>query len=207
VAAYAYIPGRNPLDLISQRSRVDEMGFQSLVSREGSVLVVVDVQEKLFPHIAGKENVVENIRRLIKFAETVKIPIVLTEQYPKGLGRTINEIRDLIPNITPIEKVEFDCFESSEFDDALQRLGAKTVILTGIEAHICINQTAIDGLRKYRTCVVGDAVSSRKIDDKLAGLERMKQSGVTILSTEMFIYEILRKAGTKEFKEALELVR
>ncbi len=113
----------------------------------------------------------------------------------------------MIPNIEPIEKVEFNCFGSDTFNNALRRLGARTVILTGIETHICISQTAIYGLDKHRMCVVSDAVSSRSIDDKLAGLERMKQAGVTLLSTEMLIYEVLEKAGTNEFKEALELVR
>lgn len=203
---HIYIKVNSP-GSVSQRFIVNEMGFQGLISREGTVLVIVDVQERLFPHIAGKEKVAENIRRLIKFAHIVKMPIVFTEQYPSGLGRTIKEIKDLIPNIQPMEKVEFNCFRSPQFNNALQRLEAKTIILTGIETHICISQTAVDGSSRYRMCVVSDAVSSRSIDDKLTGLERMKQAGVTILSTEMFIYEILEKAGTKEFRETLELVR
>jgi len=178
-----------------------------LISKEGTVLVIVDVQEKLFSFVAEKEKVVENIRRLIKFAQIVKMPIILTEQYPKGLGRTIKEIEELIPNIDRIEKVEFSCFESDGFKNGLQKLEAKTIILTGIETHICVSQTAIEGLSSHRVCVVSDAVSSRNIGDKHIGLERMKQSGVTILSTEMLIYEILKRAGTNEFKEALKLVK
>jgi len=178
-----------------------------LISREGTVLVIIDVQEKLFPLIAEKEIVSKNLQKLIKFAQIVKMPIVLTEQYPKGLGRTIPEIKKLIPNVNPIEKVEFNCFGSEEFQNILQRLEAKTLILTGIETHICVSQTAIDGLRRYRVGVISDAVSSRRLEDKEIGLERMKQSGVIILSTEMFIYEILKRAGTAEFKEALKLVK
>jgi len=181
--------------------------FPGLISKEGTVLVIIDVQEKLFPFVAEKEKVAENIQRLIKFAQIVKIPIILTEQYPKGLGRTIKEIEELIPKIEPIEKVEFSCFESDGFKNALLKLGAKTIILTGIETHICVSQTAIEGLSSHRMCVVSDAVSSRNIEDKHIGLERVKQSGVTILSTEMLIYEILKKAGTNEFKEALRLVK
>lgn len=183
------------------------MKLHNLISKNGTVLVIIDIQEKLFPFIAEKEKVTESIRKLIGFAEIVKMPMVLTEQYPKGLGRTVKDIKDLIPNIEPIEKVEFSCFGSDEFKNALQKLKADTLILTGIETHICVTQTAIEGSSSYRVCVVGDATSSRNLEDKQVGLERMKQNGVTILSTEMLIYEILRKAGTNEFKEALKLVR
>ncbi len=186
---------------------VGRLQFPGLISKEGTVLVIIDVQQKLFPFVAGKEKVAENIQRLIRFAQIVKLPMILTEQYPKGLGRTIKEIEELIPNIEPIEKVEFSCFESDGFKNALQKLGAKTIILTGIETHICVSQTAIEGLSSHRMCVVSDAVSSRNIEDKHIGLERMKQSGVTIVSTEMLIYEILKKAGTNEFREALKLVK
>lgn len=183
------------------------MKTHGLISKEGTVLVIIDVQEKLFPFIAEKEKVVRNIRRLIKFAEIAEMPVILTEQYPRGLGRTIKEIGELVPKAESIEKVEFSCFESDDFKNTLQRLEAKTVILTGIETHICISQTAIDGSSKYRMCVVSDAVSSRSIEERSVGLERMIQDGVTILSTEMLIYEILRKAGTNEFKASLKLVK
>jgi len=182
-------------------------GFQGLISKEGTVLIIIDVQEKLFPFVAEKERVAQNISGLINFAHIISMPVILTEQYPKGLGRTIKEIKALIPDVEPIEKVEFSCFRSAEFRNVLQKLKAKTIILTGIETHICITQTAVEGLANYRMCVVSDAVSSRHTDDNHAGLERMKQNGVTILSTEMFIYEVLRKAGTAEFRKALELVK
>jgi len=104
--------------------------------------------------------------------------------------------------------MEFSCFGSEKFKETLKELGAQTLILTGLEAHICIIQTALEGLNNgYRVCVVGDAISSRRVKDKAISLERMIQSGVTIVSTEMLIYEILKKAGIPEFKEALKIVK
>jgi len=179
-----------------------------LLSKDGAVLLIIDIQEKLFPHMHKKEEVSKNVRRLIKFVKVVGIPIVLTEQYPKGLGRTIREIKELIPEVKPIEKVEFSCLGSEEFRGALKRLDAKTLILTGIETHICVSQTAIEALDMgYGVHVVSDATSSRREEDRTVGIERMRQGGAVISSTEMLIYEVLRRAGTKEFKEALRLVK
>jgi len=179
-----------------------------LIAREDTVLVVVDVQAKLFPHISGKAQLARKIVTLIRFAEIAKIPIVLTEQYSKGLGPTIPEVKQLLPNIQPIEKVEFSCFGSEKFVEVLKGLKAKTLVILGIETHICVAQTVIDGLeRGYKIYVVADAVSSRDLEDKGIGLERMRQSGALIVSTEMIIYELLKKAGTPEFKEALKLVK
>lgn len=184
------------------------MKSQGLLSKEGTALVIIDIQEKLFPHMTEKDRIAQNIAKLLKFAEIMKIPIVLTEQYPKGLGRTIPEVKRLIANIHPIEKVDFNCLGSEEFRACLGRLDARTLIIAGIESHICVTQTAIDGLDKgYNVYVVSDAVSSRSLADKAIAMERMMQSGVTIVSTEMLIYELLGRAGTAEFKEALKLVR
>jgi len=184
------------------------MATRGLISKEGTVLVIIDVQEKLFPHMAEKERLVKSLEKMISFAEIMKIPILLTEQYPRGLGHTIPEVRKLVPHLQPIEKVEFSCLGSEKFKESLTQLKAKILIITGIETHICVSQTAIEGLNNgYRVCVIGDAVSSRSLEDKALSLERMKQCGVTIASTEMVIYELLKKAGTPEFRKALELVK
>jgi len=132
----------------------------------------------------------------------------LTEQYPKGLGQTIPQIKRFFQDLQPIEKIEFSCFGSAKFKDALAETKAKTLILTGIEAHICITQTAIDGVEKgFRVYVVEDAISSRSTQDKFIAIQRMMHSGVTVVSTEMIIYELLKKAGTAEFKEILRFVK
>ncbi len=181
---------------------------EGLLSKENAVLIVVDVQERLFPLISGKDIILNNMRKLIRFAKIIGIPIILTEQYPKGLGPTIPEIRGLLPNIKSIEKVEFSCFGSEKFRDILKNMRAETLIIIGIEAHICVAQTSIEGVKYgYRVCVVSDATSSRKIEDKNIAIERMRQSGVIVTSTEMLMYELLRKAETREFREALELIK
>jgi nicotinamidase-related amidase len=179
-----------------------------LISREAAALVVIDVQEKLFAHVAEKEKLTENLTKLIQFARIVKIPVILTEQYPKGLGQTILQIKALAPDLKPVEKLEFNCFGSNEFRETFATTQIRTLILTGIEAHICVAQTAIEGLEKgFRTCVVEDAISSRRLEDKANAVQRMRQNGVTVVSTEMLIYELLGKAGTPEFRETLKLVK
>jgi len=184
------------------------MPRDSLLTREGTVLVVIDVQEKLFAKVEEKERVARNICRLIRFADILKIPIVITEQYPKGLGPTIPEIRELTSTIKPIEKVEFSCLASSAFKERLAEIHARNLVLTGIEAHICVAQTAIEALTNgYRVYVVSDAISSRRREDRTVAIERMRQQGVVIVTSEMLMYEILRKAGTPEFKKILELVK
>ncbi|MEM1543329.1 MAG: hydrolase [Candidatus Bathyarchaeia archaeon] len=184
------------------------MDGEGLISREGTVLVIIDVQENLFPLISDRDRILENMRRLIQFAKIIGMPIVLTEQYPKGLGPTISEIRDLIPNIQPVEKVEFSCFGSEEFRKTIKRLNAKSLIIIGIETHICVMQTAIEGAGEgFRVCVVSDATSSRRPEDKLVALERLRDNGVVVASTEMLIYELLKRAGTQEFREALKLIK
>lgn len=182
--------------------------FHGLLSREKSVLVIIDVQEKLFPLIHDKERVLKNLRKLIQFAKIVGMPIILTEQYPKGLGRTISEIKEILQDAQPIEKVDFSCFGSEKFRDVLKNLGVENLIIAGIETHICIAQTSIEGVGNgYRVSVVIDATSSRSIEDKNISLERMKQNNVIVVSTEMLIYELLRRAGTREFDETLKLIK
>jgi nicotinamidase-related amidase len=184
------------------------MSNEGLISREGTVLVIIDVQEKLFPLIFEKEKILNNILKLIRFAKIINMPVVLTEQYPKGLGQTIPEIKEIIPEIKPIEKVEFSCFGSEKFRLLLKDLRAKTLIISGIETHICVAQTSLEGLSSgYKICVISDATSSRKLEDKNVALERMRQSGIIVASTEMIIYELLRAAGTQEFREALKLIK
>jgi len=186
----------------------ERMLRDSLLTKDGTVLVVIDVQEKLYAKMEEKERIAENICKLIRFADILDIPIVITEQYPKGLGPTIPEIRELTSTIKPIEKVEFSCLASSAFRERLAEIHAKNLVLTGIEAHICVAQTAIEAVMSgYGAYVVYDAVSSRRREDKNVAIERMRQQGVTIVTSEMLMYEILRKAGTPEFKRILELVK
>jgi nicotinamidase-related amidase len=173
--------------------------------RDDASLVVIDMQERLLPVMAGKERVVENALKLVKFARIIGLPILFTEQ--QNLGETASELREELKDIQPIIKLEFDCFESSVFIDRLDHLNRNTIIILGIEAHICVAQTALHALSHYKVQVVSDAVSSRSPHNWEVALQRMRQAGVIVTSAEMVIYELLGKAGTDQFREALKLVK
>lgn len=175
------------------------------LKREDAVLVVVDVQEKLVPVISGVRGVIDNIVKLVKIAKIINLPVVITEQ--EKLGHTIDEIALLTEGESKIPKTTFSCFGCDEFKTGLNEFEGKTLLLTGIEAHICVMQTALDGLDKYQVHAICDAMSSRAPHNLEVALERMKQAGVTISSTEMAIYELLERAGTSEFREALPLLK
>ncbi len=176
-----------------------------LVRREDAVLVVIDVQKRLLPHIAEGQAVVENIIRLARFARIMGLPVIITEQ--RKLGDTVDEIRAELPNIRPITKTEFSCLGCEEFLEALGSLRRGTLLLTGIEAHVCVTQTALEALPRYDVHAVTDAIASQSVHNWEVAIKRMLQSGVTITSTEMLVFELLRRADTEEFRAALELVK
>jgi nicotinamidase-related amidase len=177
----------------------------SLLRREDCVLVVIDAQEKLMPVIHDKETVTENILRLVKFAEIIGLPIVLTEQ--QKLGPTLPEIKDALSDYQPVEKISFDCFGEESFRKRMIKIDRSTLLLCGIESHICVCQTALAGSDAHKVQVVSDAVGSRAQHNWVIALERMRAKGVVLTSTEMLIYELLGKAGTEEFRATLPLVK
>jgi nicotinamidase-related amidase len=177
---------------------------------ERAALIVIDIQEKLLPPIFQKEQLVRNSQLLIRLAGTLKMPTLLTTQYSKGLGNTVPEVASLLTDTTPIEKQMFSCFGSEAFCSSLKRLpgNRNTVILCGMETHICVAQTALAALREgYLVHVASDAVSSRTEWNRNVGLERMRAAGAVISSTEMVIYEALRSSNTLEFKSMLQYLR
>jgi len=176
-----------------------------LIKRKDSILVIVDVQEKLIPVINDSRKVIDNIVKLIRFANIIGMPVVASEQ--EKLGSTIGEIKRELPDLVPISKIEFSAYRSSKFIKKLDGFSRSNIILTGIETHICIVQTALDLLSGYNVHVVADATSSRNIEDKNTALQRLYQSGVTVSTAEMVIYELLEKAGTDEFREVLNLIK
>lgn len=180
-------------------------GSHNLIAREDSVLIFVDIQEKLMPLIANREQVIDNAVRLLKFAQIIGLPVILTEQ--EKLGPTVPEVKDEIPDVDPIGKVTFDCFLCDEFADRIRETGRNALILTGVEAHVCIAQTALHALPHFKVHVASDAVSSRTLHNWNIGLERIQQSGAVISSTEMIIFELLQRAGTEEFRATLPLVK
>jgi nicotinamidase-related amidase len=169
-------------------------------------LIVIDIQEKLLPPIFEKERMVRNSQLLIRLANTLSLPVLATTQYAKGLGNTVPEIASLLQNTQPLDKLEFGCFGNSSFCSNVARFsGRNTLLLCGMETHICVLQTALGALTHgYIVHVAADAVSSRTELNWKLGLERMKQAGVVMSSTEMMIYELLGKSGTPAFKEILQ---
>jgi nicotinamidase-related amidase len=177
---------------------------------ERCALIVVDVQSKLLPPIWEKERLVRNSQLLIRLAGVLKIPSLVSTQYAKGLGNTIPEITSLLPDTMPIDKTMFSCFGSDVFCSMLKRLPGQrtTVLLCGMETHICVMQTALAALRDgYMVHVGSDAVSSRTEWNWRVGLDRMRTAGAVISSAEMMTYELLRWSGSPAFKELLPYLK
>ncbi len=169
-------------------------------------LIVVDIQQKLLPPIFQKEQLVRNAQLLIRAAGILKIPAIVSTQYAKGLGGTVPEIASLLPETEAIDKNLFSCFGSDVFCTLLKRLpgNRNTLLLCGMESHICVMQTALAALREgYLVHVASDAVSSRTEWNWKIGLDRMRAAGAVISSTEMMIYELMRSSSSPAFKELL----
>jgi nicotinamidase-related amidase len=173
-------------------------------------LIVVDIQEKLLPPIFEKERLLKNSQLLIRLAGILKIPALVSTQYAKGLGNTVPEIASLLPENQPTDKLMFSCFGSDVFCSLLKRLPGNrtTLLLCGMESHICVTQTALGALREgYLVHVASDAVSSRTEWNWKIGLDRMRAAGAVISSTEMMMYELLRSSGVPAFKELLPYLK
>ena len=178
------------------------------IQRARAGLLVVDIQARLLQAIFENERVGENSHRLIQATVILNRPIFATEQYRKGLGPTILGLANAIPNFQPLEKVTFSACGAEGCLDRLKAAGISDVILCGIETHVCVCQTGLDLIEEgFGVFVAADAVSSRTQENHFLGLERMRDAGAIIGSTEMFIFELLEKAGTDEFKRILPLVK
>jgi nicotinamidase-related amidase len=184
------------------------MNVPKALDAANTVLLLIDFQERLFPVMHDKEKLLKNVIKLIKGAKVLEIPIVLTEQYPKGLGPTIPEIKELIPEIKPVEKVCFSCTDEAAFNQALEGLKRKQVLIAGIEAHICVYQTAMAlGRLGYEVQPVGDCVASRDPENRLAALFKMGAAGVSLTTTEMALFELLKVAQGDKFKQISAIVK
>ena len=193
------------LDSLSPAADYPEMARRPLEA-EQCALVVIDIQEKLLPPIFQKEQLVRNAQLLIRAAVILKIPALVSTQYAKGLGATVPEIASLLSGTEAIDKTLFSCFGSDAFCGVLKRLPGKrnTLLLCGMESHICVTQTALGALRDgYLMHVASDAVSSRTEWNWKIGLERMRAAGAVISSTEMMIYELMRSSSSAAFKALL----
>ncbi len=179
-----------------------------MLKSEKTALIVVDVQGKLAQLMYGKQTLFENLRKIIKGIQALGVPILWVEQNPEGLGPTIPEVTELLAGIEPISKSSFSCCRNERFIQALKTANRNQVLIVGIEAHVCVYQTAVDLVDLgYEVEVVTDAVSSRTIENKKVALLKMRDAGVSLTSTEMALFELLELAEGKQFKEILKLVK
>jgi nicotinamidase-related amidase len=184
------------------------MDRESFISIGNTILVIIDVQEKLFRLIYEKEKLLDNLIRLVKGAKVLGIPIMLTEQYPQGLGPTLPELMELLPGITPLPKRVFSCYRDGKFRGELEAASRRQVLLTGIETHVCVYQTAIDLLNSgYGVHVATDCVSSRAAENKKLGIKRIRMAGGKPTSMEMVLFELLEVAEGERFKEISRVVK
>lgn len=176
-----------------------------LIKRELSLFVLIDFQEKLANVMEAKHDVESKISRFIEITQHLGVPLIVTEQYPKGIGQTTEDLITVLENYglyQPLEKIRFSCFGESNFENALkEHKKRRQLILTGIETHVCVLQTAFDALEQgYEVFIVSDAITSRSPIDYDRALYRMQMAGCSIVTFEMVVFEWLRQAGTPEFK-------
>jgi len=178
------------------------------IRRAAAGIAAIDMQERLLPAISNSDAVLTGVARLLRGASVLKVPIVTTEQYPRGLGHTVEAVTSLIPGFAPLEKTVFSACGAAGFSAALEKAHVLDVILCGVEAHVCVYQTCLDLLAAgYRVFVVADAVGSRTPENCRIGLERMHHAGAAIVSVEMALFDLVGEAGTLEFKQILSLVK
>lgn len=189
---------------------IDTVAYSEAARRplraEDCALAVIDIQEKLLPPIFEKERLVRNSQLLVRLAKILSLPVIVSTQYAKGLGQTIEEISALLPEAKAVDKLEFGCFGNGEYCSTVAGLASRnTLLLCGMETHICVMQTALGALSQgLNVHIAADAVSSRTELNWKLGLSRMQAAGAVISSTEMMIYELLGKSGTPAFKEMLK---
>lgn len=175
---------------------------------DNSCLMIVDVQGKLAQLMHEKEQLFRNLEILAKSANILGIKILCCRQNPAALGDVIEQLTPHLETVAPIDKFCFSCCSADEFNATLEAAAAKSVILCGIEAHICVTQTALDLIDKgYTVHLIADAVSSRTAGNKEVALKRMSQAGAKISSTEMVLFELLKTAKHPKFKEIAKLIK
>lgn len=179
-----------------------------LIDAARSVFLLVDVQENLGPVMADPRLVYRNCALLLRAAARLGVPVIASEQYPKGLGPTLGELAALLPDGAVMEKLHFSCAADPAIAERLRGLDRPQVVVAGIEAHVCVLQTAL-GLKAagYEVFVAGDACSSRQVANHTAALARMAANGIDVVSTESAVFEWLHRAGTPEFKDLIGFIK
>lgn len=180
----------------------------NLLRAETSVLLVVDVQERLAPAIAGRARLLANVERLCRAASRLAVPIEASEHYPGGLGPTVAELEAVVPMESRFEKITFSCLGEPGFAARLEALGRPQVVVAGCEAHVCVLQSAISLAEAgYHTYIVADATGSRDPVNAERALARMVEAGITAVTTEMVLFEWLERGDHPAFKDLLKLIK
>jgi nicotinamidase-related amidase len=177
--------------------------------KSDSLLLIIDIQEGFRKAIPDLDKVIDNTSKLAKAFSILGIPIVLTEQYPKGLGSTCPELKNILEDCDRIEKVSFDCFNDDSFADLIKTKykNKKNLIIAGIESHVCVFQTALSAKKDFNVYLIADAVSSRKQSDKQIALRRLEKEGIKLASTEMIIFQMLKDSKDDNFKQISSIVK
>ncbi|CAK0778322.1 Hydrolase [Gammaproteobacteria bacterium] len=179
-----------------------------LINRKDSALLIIDIQERLARVMKHRDTVIRNSKILINAAHFLKVPILATVQYPKGLGPLVDELATDLTSDPKVEKIHFNCCEEPHFMERLKELNRRQIIVIGMECHVCVLQTAVSLLDNgFKAHVVRDAVSSRTEENLQNGLSRMQFYGIEITNTESIVFELLGEAGTPEFKKLSALIK
>lgn len=179
-----------------------------LLEHEQTALVVVDIQGRLAREVVDSARLLKQIKTLIQCAKLLELPIVWLEQYPQGLGHTVEELAELMQSDSPLEKTHFNALHEAPVVEAIKNTNKTQFMLCGIEAHVCVWQTAVGLLQLgYDVTVIEDCCSSRTLMSKAAGLQRMRDVGVSIKSLEMCVFELVKDAANPLFKKILPLIK
>ncbi len=179
-----------------------------ILQREKTALLIIDVQEKIIGVMRKPERLVSNLLKLVQGIKIMNIPIFFTEQYPKGLGPTIPELKEKLEKSDAVQKMSFSCFGAGDLFSELRKKDIEQIIVCGIESHVCVQQTVLDLLANgFQVDVAADAVSSRKKFDYEIALQRMRSHGAEITTTESILFELLKVCGTDEFRAVSKLVK
>jgi len=179
-----------------------------MITPKETLLLIIDVQGRLAESVFQPDELVRNISKLVRSCSVLEVPVLVTEQYPKGLGHTLDSLRELLGGNVPVEKLSFSCCGNGDFMKQLRSFNRNDILVVGIETHVCVYQTAVDLVEfGYNVHLVTDAVSSRTEANKMLGIRCIEKAGAALTSTEMAIFELLRMAEGERFKAISKIIK
>lgn len=180
----------------------------SLMKKEDTILIAIDFQERLMPVMQGRDEVEDRSAKLISGAKVLGLPVIVTQQYTKGIGETTEKIAEALGDFTHVEKTAFSSMNNDDFREKIASYGKKTAVVCGVEAHICVQQTVLQLLDEgYSVYLAADCVSSRNAYDRDVALARMREAGAVVTTYESILYELLGDSRAEGFKEISKIVK